>query len=323
MTGLFFLVCFYTEPDMDQTLIIIAVPHANITRAVEEEVVAMEPANFDSDDICGCHNHTLPRILFPLAATTRNLKKVPKTIHDLPLVKYALTSIIDTLEPDLFDYGIYVGADKGDAWLDRPLHIHAIQEWFIKYYHKKWGAEACVPALLFYAYDNTRYRNVWVINYVTQLGYERGYDYFYQINDDTILSNDQWSTHFTDVLTNAHPIPGLGVVGPWDPVQKGILMTHSCISRVHLHVFGVFFNFGYGNTYSDVWIQEVYAKPYPVKWLLVNNTSLSTILPNVRVKHVVLKTRYISRGTPAVHKQQIEIDRVNFHEYVNFQLSQK
>jgi len=264
-----------------------------------------------------CHSKTnkTARIHFPLSVTTRNLKNKINRVEDLPLIQYALASIVDTIEPELFDYGIYIAADQGDPWLDNTTHLASIRTWFENYFYDVWNSRFCVPELEFFIYVNTHSRNTWAINYVTQIAFERGYDYFYRINDDSILSRDRWSSQYVTVMRAMRPFPNVGVVGPWDAFFSGKVLTHSFISRLHLLIYGTHFNFLYGNWYSDPWIQEIYSSPYP-EHPNATFTSMAVILVSVKVKHLVLKSRYEVQATVALHKQQVLIDREVFHTYL-------
>ncbi len=266
----------------------------------------------------GC-NGTLPRIHFPLSVTSHKLKPAPKVVRDLPLVRFALRSIIETIEPHAFDYAIYIGADAGDPWYDSAVNAAAIIAWFQSHYRITWGVGACIPPLEFYVYNNTRSHPIWAVNYVTQLAYERGYEYSYFINDDSVLSNDGWSSLFVSELASFRPLPNHGVTGPWDAVQKGAMLTHSFVHITHLRIYGTRFNFHYPNTYSDTALQAVYAPPYPVSF--GPGARMMSILKNVTVKHVRLPTRYEEKAVNQterinLHQRQVDIDRENLRLYM-------
>jgi hypothetical protein len=257
----------------------------------------------------GC-NGSLPRINFPLSVTTRNLrvkKQKITTHHQLPLIQHFLTSVIPSMEPAKFDYSIYVAADHDDEWLTNATHIHSIELWWEKRYRHRWGKDACVPPLEFFAYDNTRSRNVWAVNYVSQVAYERGYDCFYRANDDTIFMEDQWSSKFFAEMATFRPIPFLGVVGPTDLQHVGLL-THSFVCRPHFLAMGVHFNYYFGNWWSDPWIHELYEGPYPETWG-GEKVRMFRRFTDVKVKHMLVKNRYDIQGDEATYLKILDIDR--------------
>jgi hypothetical protein len=273
--------------------------------------VVMKPENTSTPQKWnyGCHGG-LPRINFPLSVTTRNLKLKGRPVlqyQQLPLVQYFLTSVINSMEPSKFDYSIYVGVDNDDPWLTNASHVRDIQRWWDIRYRYKWGKGTCVPPLEFFAYDNTRSRNVWAVNYVSQVAYDRGYDCFYRVNDDTVLMEDQWSSKFFAEMAQFKPIPFLGVVGPTD-LQHAGLLTHSMICRPHFMAMGVHFNYYFGNWWSDPWIQKLYEGPYPEAWG-GKEVRMFRRFVDVKVKHMLVKNRYDVQGDEGTYLKVLAIDR--------------
>ncbi len=256
-----------------------------------------------------------PLIHLPLSVTSRNLPRLTH-IKELPLLKHALRTLASSAEPDLFDYDIGIGADQGDEYYDNSTYQVAIQEWWQHQWREHWAAtDYCVPPLWFVIYDNTQSRNTWAVNYVTQRAYEQGADWFMRVNDDTEFFNNHWSSAFVNELQSFRPIPGLGVTGPWDDYQKGKLLTHSMVGRLHFDVFGFHFPFTLGNWWSDDWVQKVYAPPYNSTVFGANATMMS-ILKHVPVKHVFLKSRYTVKSTEALYMKQLLLDRELLRLYV-------
>jgi len=258
------------------------------------------------------------RVNFPLSVTSRNLASKITSTMELPLVAYALTSIIETIEPDVFDYGIYVGADQGDIWFDNKNKTDMIHEWWVNAFQKQWPSHP-IPELRFFVYPNTASRNVWAVNYVTQVAFENGYDYLYRINDDTVLQTRNWTSIFVNELAQFKPLPNVGVTGPWDDFQEGTLLTHSFVHRQHLHVFGVHFNFLYGNWFSDNWIQFVYTGPYPPSF--GHDARMVSIRRDVKVYHLVLPSRYEVKGNSDLHERQLAIDKENLRQFIEKRLT--
>jgi len=246
----------------------------------------------------------LPIIQILLPVTSGKLKPPAQTLAALPLFKYAFPSIVETVEPGRFRYMVSLGADKGDPWYDNPDRQQAIRAWVTNAWQKRWGAETCPLTLTFHAYDNTRSRPTWVTNYMTQVAYEMGVHYFYRINDDTVLQPNQWSSMFVNTLASFRPIPGLGSTGPFDPFQKGKLLTMSFVGRLHLECFGTHFPYLFGNYYADDWIQNVYANVTSVP-----NAHMMQIVANVSITHMVIKSRYDIKATPERYRAQLETDR--------------
>ena len=75
-----------------------------------------------------------------------------------------------------------------------------------------------------------------------------------------------WPTRFAQALASAKPIPYLGVVGPVDKTNSGLL-THNCVHRRHYEAFGLHAPYVFGNYYSDDWIQQVRCATLSLNWV--------------------------------------------------------
>jgi hypothetical protein len=249
-----------------------------------------------------------PLIQFPLSVTSRNLKMPIKRFEDLPLFKHALASIIAWTDPDFARYWVAIAADTGDPWFDDAAKQAAMADWFARQWAARWP-DHCPPWLTFNIYNNTRSRNAWAVNYVAQRGYEAGADYFYRINDDSELLGNNWSRVFVDVLETMQPIPGLGVVAPYDPVHKGEAFTHSMVGRLHFEVFGSLFPFVTKNQYSDTWAAQVYQGPYSSAFSLGQEVRMAVMVQSIIIRHKVLPFRYEPGSTRDQYEKQLAIDK--------------
>jgi len=92
---------------------------------------------------------------------------------------------------------------------------------------------------------------------LVQQAYDDGIDYFFQVNDDTVIVSKDWADSFIDELA-LNPIhPNLGITGPIDTNNDRIL-THAFAHRTHIEIFGRFFPESFKNWWSDDWISTVY-----------------------------------------------------------------
>lgn len=164
------------------------------------------------------------RINFPLALTTRSLKI--KSVKDLPLFKFFLPSLATTIDPADFHYSVYLGIDQGDPFLDKCDHIKEVRQAWRKLLPR--GVHIPLQFLIF---ANTVSRNTWATNYATYEAYQRGWDYFYRVNDDTTLMSRHWSYKMTAALKNMTPIPNLGSVAPMDKNYVNV-HTHSMVRPI-------------------------------------------------------------------------------------------
>ncbi len=233
---------------------------------------------------------------FPLAITTRGL--AINTVDDLPFFKYFAPSLAATLEPARYRYSVYLGIDSGDAYLDNAVHQEAIRA--------KWrtlmGAATGV-ALEFFVFNNTASRNTWASNYLVNIAYARGWDYFYRVNDDSELLSPGWSSKFEAAFQSMRPVPFLGTVAPKDISYDGQTLAHNCVHRMHIETFGFMFPYSLPNQWSDNWAGDVYRGGDPA-------TRMAIQLMDCLIHHHGIPPRYDNRfGGQPVFQRQLEIDK--------------
>jgi len=100
-----------------------------------------------------------------------------------------------------------------------------------------------------------------VVSQLMLQAYGDGFDYFYQVNDDTIIETPNWAPALISELAGNPAIPNFGVTGPLD-TNNDKIFTHSFVHRTHIEVFGHFFPPSFKNWWSDDWISTVYGKEH-------------------------------------------------------------
>jgi hypothetical protein len=96
-----------------------------------------------------------------------------------------------------------------------------------------------------------------IVSQLVLTAYAEGFDYFYQVNDDTIIQTPNWAPKLIQSLQNNPFVPNFGVTGPLDSNNEKIF-THSFTHRTHIDVFGHLFPTSFKNWWSDDWISTVY-----------------------------------------------------------------
>jgi hypothetical protein len=96
-----------------------------------------------------------------------------------------------------------------------------------------------------------------VVSQLVLQAYSENFDYFYQVNDDTVLVTPNWATTLIQTLAMNPLIPNFGVTGPKD-VNNDKIFTHSFTHRTHIEIFGHLFPPSFKNWWSDDWITTVY-----------------------------------------------------------------
>lgn len=70
----------------------------------------------------------------------------------------------------------------------------------------------------------------YVVSALIKQAYDDGCDYFYQINDDTVINSPGWAETFTRILQTNPLGRNVGVTGPADTNNRRIL-THAFVHR--------------------------------------------------------------------------------------------
>ena len=115
-----------------------------------------------------------------VVATTSRSASLNTQLHDLPLFKYLLPSLLTTINDD-YRYLIVIGYDNGDPFFDSVIGHQKISNWFemrlrppqksIEWQVRGFDNFAMKPGPIFLA--------------VAKIAFELGADYFYRVNDDT------------------------------------------------------------------------------------------------------------------------------------------
>lgn len=94
---------------------------------------------------------------------------------------------------------------------------------------------------------------------LVRIAFNDGADYFFQVNDDSVIVTKDWPAAFIGILVSNPIFPNLGVTGPVDTNNDRIL-THAFVHRTHINIFGSFFPPSFKNWWSDDWISTVYGR---------------------------------------------------------------
>lgn len=74
-----------------------------------------------------------------------------------------------------------------------------------------------------------------IVSQLTLKAYGEGYDYFYQVNDDTVIDTPNWAPKLMQTLRTNSIYANLGVTGPKDANNEKIF-THAFVHRTHIEV---------------------------------------------------------------------------------------
>jgi len=82
-------------------------------------------------------------------------------------------------------------------------------------------------------------------------------DYYYRVNDDTVMETTGWTEKFIDELERFNP-PKIGVVGPWFREGNVVILTHDFVHRTHIDILGFYYPRVFTDWFADDWITGVY-----------------------------------------------------------------
>ena len=197
-----------------------------------------------SDDSCRA------RIAIGIAVTSKGTT-MAEVAHS-PLFTLALPTLAehtDFADPR-FAFTLFLGFDVGDGVYDKQRD--RVRAEAAKYL----PASHVAVEMVAYSGGKAGAPSHAVSNAMTA-AYEQGYDYFYQINDDTRIKTPGWAQALTRALRNSPLGVNVGVTGPRDETNIDIL-THAFVGRPHFAIIGRLFDERFINWYSDTWLTELY-----------------------------------------------------------------
>ena len=97
----------------------------------------------------------------------------------------------------------------------------------------------------------------WAQNDAMMAAYMDNMDYYYRLNDDTVMETSGWTTKFIDELLRFNPV-NIGVVGPWFHEGNIRILTYDFVHRSHIDIFGSYYPRVFTDWFADDWISGVY-----------------------------------------------------------------
>lgn len=221
-------------------------------------------------------NTELTKIALCIPVTSKNT--VMETVSESPLWSNFFDSFMKSidwrgllLDSNKYQYRVYIGFDKaddvydtGDAWSDMRTEFHSRAEYRMREQQlsepdikRLLEGPAAGLSLKLMHFDDLHGAPSQVVSQLALQAYDDGFDYFYQVNDDTCFTTPNWAPDLIRLLQNNPLIPNFGVTGPID-VNNNKIFTHSFVHRTHIDVFGYLFPPFFRNWWSDDWISTVY-----------------------------------------------------------------
>jgi hypothetical protein len=244
----------------------------------------------------------ITKIAIGAAITSKHIEMFrPATIRYLPLFSL-LESFCETASLG-YEYHFYFGYDWDDKIAQAPF-LTAISNEF-RIIMQRCGDLHIGGLLMIKCHYSGK--PAWAQNDVMMQAYVDNMDYFYRVNDDTILLTMNWSAIFIETLEKFNP-PYVGVVGPTitkhrkltGPPDRSVL-THDFVHRTHIAIFGFYYPRLFTTWFADNWISYVYTPRNRVMLsdVLANNSEIFGVRYNVDNRYMLNDTKQ----TADLHKR--------------------
>ncbi|CAM9646875.1 unnamed protein product [Pylaiella littoralis] len=230
-------------------------------------------------------------------------------------------SSVDWRDPK-FRFHWYLGFDVGDPIYDAPGAAELLSREFVATAEREFDdqgladneIENLVPnkglRLKTKAYQGMQHAPSFVVSALIKDAYEDGCEYFYQINDDTLINTPGWAHVFTETLRTNPLGRNVGVTGPADTNNDRIL-THAFVHRTHIDIFGRFFPTSFRNWWSDDWISNVYGREHTLR------DHPMTITHDVKSQKTGAGNRYdIDGGAQKFLRSEIQMGHVKLSRWL-------
>ena len=175
-------------------------------------------------------------------------------VAKMPFLKEFLPSFCLTYSQD-YIYRFYIGYDYNDPLLGQQeslnLFLDTYEKTFVK--HCK---DVPVASITMVKVNHNK-KPAWAQNDAMMRSYLDHNDFYYRINDDTILQTEGWQKTFIEVLSNYDPAY-IGVVGPSFKMGNTGILTYDFVHRTHVDMFGFYYPRKFEGWHADRWISDVY-----------------------------------------------------------------
>ena len=155
-----------------------------------------------------------------------------------------------------YQYHFYLAYDQNDPVFSSKDLLAAFQETFFNI-----GRELCPKGMnlsIHFVQCSHQGRPAWAQNDAMMEAYIDGMEYFYRVNDDSVLASAGWTNAFINTLASYNP-PNVGVVGPKHVGGNEVILTYDFVHRTHVDVFGFYYPRIFTDWFADDWVTGVYA----------------------------------------------------------------
>ncbi len=199
---------------------------------------------------------TRTSVAIGLAVTTKHAKKDSSSALGIkfPFLKSLLPSFCSTAS-DGFEYHFYMAYDRDDKHLTQKTFSENVTEMFKTHVHNH--CPSASSHFLHLVKCNHTGNPTWAQNDAMIQAYLDDVDYYYRVNDDSVMLSPKWTEIFIKKLSSFSP-PNIGVVGPRHKGGNRQILTHDFVHKTHIDIFGFYYPRVFRNWYADFWITRVY-----------------------------------------------------------------
>ena len=231
-----------TPPDparFEEVHLKIEAPKRTTSTSVESETHNMSAADRSSAN-------TEITVAIGCAITSNKLEKKMDFKHSTPEQIRKVFPIFKTMAPSFcktasagFSYHFFFAYDSNDVFFsnasNRNLFLNVLNSTV---------QEICVPRHVQVTAhtsicDHT-HKPAWAQNDAMMEAYLHNMDYYYRINDDSLLSSQGWTEVFIKTLKGYDP-PNVGVVGPHHQGGNMGILTYDFVHHTHVDMFGYYY----------------------------------------------------------------------------------
>ena len=168
-----------------------------------------------------------------------------------------LPTFCHTASPN-FVYKFYLAYDRSD----QVFSNQRLRDAFQRQFNSATTAGSCrdrditIQSLSLVECDHAG-KPTWAQNDAMLEAYLDHVDYFYRINDDTVMLTGGWTEKFISTLESYSP-PRVGVVGPNHHGGNLRVLTYDFVHRTHIDLFGFYYPRLFTDWWGDSWITKVY-----------------------------------------------------------------
>lgn len=208
-------------------------------------------------------NDMLPSVAIGSGITSKRQEAAPidKLAEKFQLFSKFLPSFCNTASLG-FRYHFYFAFDETDKLFRNPEFLSKFAATFHAITSKLCSHLGTVS--LHMVQCNHTGKPAWAQNDAMMEAYLDNVDFYYRVNDDTVMQTGNWTQIFVDILNGLKP-PRIGVVGPTHSGGNIAILTYDFVHRTHVDMFGFYYPRIFTDWYADGWITRTYRPDRCVK----------------------------------------------------------